>query len=92
MEGFPLEFVAENTPKLEFLVGGNLEYTYLNLNVSDLGIRIFNITSLSFHYHHRIRSTFDQNPIFEIESVAREKQRQGLRLRYRVEFKNVNKI
>ena len=25
MEGFPLMLVAENTPKLELVVGGNLE-------------------------------------------------------------------
>ena len=80
-----------------------IERTFLNSNVSDLGIRSFNITSLSFHYRfvlillraqlknyspsvcrdferHNIRYTLAQHSIFEIESVARAKRRQGLRL------------
>ena len=80
-----------------------IKYTFLNSNVSDLEIRIFNMTSLSFHYRfilillyvylikyspsvfreferHNIRFTLAQHSIFEIESVARTKRRQGLRL------------
>ena len=55
MEGLPLMVVAQNTPKLELLVGGNLEC--ISLNLYYILIQLLEIYDKTMLYHHVLKNT-----------------------------------